>query len=96
MEVKVKKTFVQKVTYDAKLDNIEKILSQVLRKKNLMRWQIDLAKIKLKLLFHLMWYNRMANSKTELNRIKFHLASSQSMERIERDLVKFLSKKLTK
>lgn len=43
---------------------------------------------------HSMWYNRMANSKTELNRIKYHLASRQSMERIERDLVKFLSKKL--
>ena len=43
---------------------------------------------------HGMWYNRMANSKTELNRIKYHLASRQSMERIEKDLVKFLSKKL--
>lgn len=43
---------------------------------------------------HSMWYNRMANSKIELNKIKCHLASSQSMERIEKDLVKYLSKKL--
>lgn len=33
MEVKVKKTFVQKVTYDAKLDNIEKIVKSSVKEE---------------------------------------------------------------
>lgn len=78
--------------FQANVDNtFNSIKSNEILKENESKWRTYFGESN-----HSKWYNRMANSKTELNRIKFHLASSQSMERIERDLVKFLSKKLTK